>query len=102
MRGKSDILRDFKVSRVDSPVAGTLALRLDPRKQDPDYEFLVVAFHPTSYQIRGLTTHDRQGGESTIVFSDIKENTSIRRQDVLVHATARSDRLEHRRTLTAS
>jgi outer membrane lipoprotein carrier protein len=77
LAGKGNILRDFKVSKVDSPVAGTLALRLDPRRVDPDYEYLVVAFDPSSYQIRGLMTRDRQRGESTIVFSDIKPNTNI-------------------------
>jgi len=77
LAGKADILRDFRVARVESPVAGTLALRLDPRKPDPEYEYLVVAFHPTSYQIRGLKTRNRQAGETTIVFSDIKENSGI-------------------------
>lgn len=77
LSGKGNILRDFKVSSLKSPVAGTSALRLDPRKGDPDYEYLVVAFDPASYQMRGLVTHDRQGGESTIVFSDMKENTNI-------------------------
>jgi outer membrane lipoprotein-sorting protein len=46
-------------------------------KPDPEYEYLVVAFHPTSYQIRGLKTRNRQAGETTIVFSDIKENSGI-------------------------
>lgn len=77
LAGKGNILRDFKVSKVDSPVAGMMALRLDPRKADPDYEYLVVAFDPSSYQIRGLMTRDRQRGESLIVFSDIKPNTRI-------------------------
>ena len=77
LAGRADILRDFRVARVESPVAGTLALRLDPRKPDPDYEYLVVAFHPTTYQIRGLKTRNRQAGETTIVFNDIKENTGI-------------------------
>ena len=78
LAGRGDIVRDFKVSRVESPVrGGTLALRLDPRKPDPDYEYLVVAFDPATYQIRGLTTRDHQAGESTIVFTDIKVNTNI-------------------------
>jgi outer membrane lipoprotein carrier protein len=77
LAGKGNILRDFKVSKVDSPIPGTLALRLDPRKADPDYEYLVIAFEPSSYQIRGLLTRDRQSGESMIVFSDIKQNTNI-------------------------
>ena len=77
LAGKGNILRDFKVSIVPSPVAGTQALRLDPRKTESDYEFLVIAFDPSSYQIRGLRTRDSQGGESTIVFSDIRQNTGI-------------------------
>ena len=77
LAGKGDILRDFKVSSVASPVPGTLALRLEPRRADPDYEFLVIAFDAGSYRIRGLRTRDSQGGESTIVFSDIKQDTGI-------------------------
>ena len=77
LSGKGNILRDFKVSKVDSPVKGTVALRLDPRKADPEYAHLIVAFDPSSYQIRGLRTRDDQGGETTIVFTDIKENTRI-------------------------
>ena len=77
LAGKGNILRDFKVAKIDSPIPGTLALRLDPRKADPDYEYLVVVFDPSTYQIRGLRTRDRLSGESTIVFSNIKQNTNI-------------------------
>ncbi len=77
LAGKGDILRDYSVSKVESPVPGTQALRLNPRKADPDYEYLVVAFDPATYQIRGLMTRDTQGGESTIVFSNIRQNTNI-------------------------
>jgi outer membrane lipoprotein carrier protein len=77
LAGKGDILRDFNVARVQSPVPGTLALRLIPKKPDPDYEYLVVAFDPATYQIRGLMTRDRQAGETTTVFNDIKVNTRM-------------------------
>ena len=36
-----------------------------------------MAFDPATYQIRGLMTRDTQGGESTIVFSNIRQNTNI-------------------------
>jgi outer membrane lipoprotein carrier protein len=75
--GRGDILRDFRVSRVQSPVRDTVALRLDPRKPDPDFEYLIVSFDPMTYQIRGLTNRNREGSESTIVLSDIKVNTNI-------------------------
>jgi outer membrane lipoprotein carrier protein len=81
LAGRGDILRDFGVSRVDSPVRGTLALRLDPHKSDPNYEYLVVAFDADTYQIRGLMTRDRGASESTIVFSNIKVNTTIPDKD---------------------
>jgi outer membrane lipoprotein carrier protein len=77
LAGNADILRDFKVARVNSPVRDTIALRLDPRKPDPDYEYLVVAFDPKTYEIRGLMTRDRGAGETTIVFSNIKVNKGI-------------------------
>lgn len=77
LAGKGDIMRDFKVARVESPVRNTLALRLDPRKPDPDYEYLVVAFDPDTYLIRALKTRDRQASDTTIVFNNIKTNTNI-------------------------
>jgi outer membrane lipoprotein carrier protein len=75
--GRGDILRDFRVSRVQGPIPNALALRLEPKKPDPDYAFLVIAFDPTTYQIRGLVTRNNDGSESTIVFNNIKVNTNI-------------------------
>src|SRR5215212_5759856 len=46
LAGKGDIVRDFSASYVDSPVAGTLALKLTPRRSEPDYEYLIVAIEP--------------------------------------------------------
>jgi len=78
LAGKGDILRDFTAAFVDaSPVAGTLALKLTPRRRQPDYEYLVVALDPASLQIRGLLTRDAQGGDSTLAFTNLKENQGI-------------------------
>ena len=77
LAGKGDIVRDFSAAYVDSTFPGTLALKLTPRRNEPDYEYLVVAVDPASLQIRALTTRDRQGGESTIAFSNLKENRGI-------------------------
>ena len=54
-----------------------MALKLTPRRNEPDYEYLVVAVDPASLQIRALTTRDRQGGDSTLVFTNLKENQGI-------------------------
>ena len=77
LSGKGDIARDFTPAFVESPLAGTIALKLTPRRPEPDYEYLVVMADPATLQIRGLTTRDRQRGESTITFTNLKENRGI-------------------------
>ena len=77
LAGKGDIVRDFSASYVDSMVPRTLGLKLTPRHSQPDYEYLVVAVDPASLQMRALTTRDREGGESTLVFTNLKENQGI-------------------------
>lgn len=77
LAGKGDIVRDFSASYVDATVPDTLALKLTPRHSEPDYEYLIVAVEPASLRIRALTTKDRQGGESTLVFNNLKENQGI-------------------------
>jgi outer membrane lipoprotein carrier protein len=77
LAGKGDIARDFSASYVQSTIPGTVALKLTPRRNEPDYEYLVVALDPASLQMRGLTTRDHEGGESTIAFTNLKENQGI-------------------------
>jgi outer membrane lipoprotein carrier protein len=77
LAGKGDISRDFTPSYVDSPVPGALGLKLVPRRQEPEYEYLVLAVDPATLQWRALLTKDRQGGESTLVFTNLKENQGI-------------------------
>jgi len=77
LAGKGDIARDFSASYAESTIPGTLALKLTPRRSEPDYEYLVIAVDPTTLQMRALTTRDREGGESTLVFNNLKENRGI-------------------------
>jgi len=77
LAGKGDIARDFTAAFTNTPVPGTIALKLTPRKAQPDYEYLVLAVDPNTSQLRGLVTHDRQGGDATLVFSNMKENQQI-------------------------
>jgi outer membrane lipoprotein carrier protein len=77
LAGKGDIVRDFVPAFASSPVPGMRALKLTPRKAQPDYEYLTIAVDPASFQLRGLSTHDRQGGEATLVFSNLKENQQV-------------------------
>ena len=81
LSGRGDIARDFTASYVDSPVQGTVALKLTPRRNEPEYEYLVVALDPGTLQIRGLLSKDHQGGESTFTFSNIRENRNLSDKD---------------------
>jgi outer membrane lipoprotein-sorting protein len=77
LAGKGDISRDFAAAFVETPVPGTIALKLTPRRSEPDYEYFVVVVDPGTLQIRSLSTRDRQGGENTMTFTKLKENRGI-------------------------
>jgi outer membrane lipoprotein carrier protein len=81
LSGKGDIVRDFTASHAEGSIAGTAALKLIPRRAEPEYEFLVVSFEPVSMRIRALMHRDHQGGESTLVFTNIKENRGLSDRD---------------------
>ena len=77
LAGKGDISRDFSATYAQATIPGSVALKLTPRRNQPDYEYLVVALDPTSLQIRALITRDHEGGESTLAFTNLKENQGI-------------------------
>lgn len=77
LAGKGNIGRDFTAAYADAGTARTAALRLAPRKGEPEYEYLIVTVDLQTLQIRGLTFRDRQGGESTLTFSNLKENRGV-------------------------
>jgi outer membrane lipoprotein carrier protein len=52
LAGKGDISRDFTATYADTAAPGTLALKLTPRRSEPEYEFLVVAVDPATLQIK--------------------------------------------------
>jgi outer membrane lipoprotein carrier protein len=77
LAGKGDIVRDFMSTLEGNPPPGMVALKLTPKKREPEYEYLVVTADAKTMQMRGLTTKDGQGGLSTLIFSNLKENTGI-------------------------
>ncbi len=81
LSGRGDIARDFTASYAETPVQGSVALKLVPRKNEPEYQHLVVALDPGTLQIRALVTRDHQGGESTLTFSNMKENRGLSDRD---------------------
>jgi len=77
LAGKGDVTRDFTASYAEGGPAGTWMLKLVPRRAEREYDTLVLALDPATLQIRALTTTDRQGGQSTFTFSNLKENRGL-------------------------
>lgn len=81
LAGKGDVGRDFTASFTATPSPGTVALKLTPRRNEPDYEYFVLVVNPATLQITSLTTKDRQGGEWSLTFTKLKENQGISDKD---------------------
>lgn len=92
LSGKGDIARDFTASSAAPALPGAVGLKLVPRRPEPEYEYLVVTVDPASLQIRALMTRDRQGGESTLTFTNMKENRGLSDKD-FVFRTPRGARV---------
>jgi outer membrane lipoprotein carrier protein len=77
LSGKGDISRDFVATYAEPAVPGAIALKLTPKREEPEYEYFVLTVDPATLQWRALATRDRQGGESTLIFSNLKENQGV-------------------------
>jgi outer membrane lipoprotein carrier protein len=80
LTGKGDLTRDFTASTGEVPAGslpGTRALKLVPRRPQPDYDWLVLLVAPGSLTLRGMVTADSQGGTSVFSFSNLKENVGL-------------------------
>jgi outer membrane lipoprotein carrier protein len=80
LAGKGNLTRDFTPSLVAPPPgspAGSLALKLEPKTRQREYDWLTLVVDPESLTIRGLVTADAQGGTSRFSFTNLKENTGV-------------------------
>jgi len=79
LTGKGNLARDFTPSftELPTPFPGLTALKLVPKRTDPDVRSLILGVDPTTFQIRLLVATDAQGGTSTFTFSNLKENRGI-------------------------
>ena len=77
LAGKGQIVRDFATAFESNPPAGIVALKLTPKKSEPEYEYFVILVDAKTMQLRGLATKDHQGGLSVLTFTNLKENTGI-------------------------
>jgi outer membrane lipoprotein carrier protein len=79
LTGKGDITRDFNVAfdKVADAPAGSIALKLTPKRHEPDYESLTLVVEPKTLNLQMLITVDAQGGRSAFTFSNLKENVGL-------------------------
>ena len=79
LTGRGHLVRDFTVTHADVPgaPAGSIGLKLVPKKTDPEFEWLMIAVDPVRLQIQQLVALDRQGGRSTFTFTNLKENRNL-------------------------
>ena len=77
LAGKGNLVRDFDVSYAEAAPAGAVAIRLDPRQKQRDYDWLIITVDAATLQIRSLTAADQQGGRSTFEFTNYRENTGV-------------------------
>jgi outer membrane lipoprotein carrier protein len=79
LTGKGDITRDFTATfdKVSDAPAGSIALKLTPKRKEPEYESLTLVVEPKTLNLQMLVTIDAQGGRSAFTFSNLKENVGI-------------------------
>jgi outer membrane lipoprotein carrier protein len=79
LTGRGHLVRDFTAEFTEVPgaAAGTVGLKLVPKKTDPEFEWLMLAVNPATLQIQQLIALDRQGGQSSFVFTNLKENRNL-------------------------
>jgi outer membrane lipoprotein carrier protein len=79
LTGKGNLTRDFNVAfdKVADAPAGSIALKLTPRRREPEYEWLTLVVDPKTLNLQMLITLDAQGGRSTFAFANLKENVGL-------------------------
>lgn len=79
LTGKGNIARDYAVvfDKVAEAPAGSIALRLTPKKREAEYDWLTLVVEPGSLNLQMLITVDPQGGRSAFTFSNLKENVGL-------------------------
>ena len=79
LTGNGDITRDFDAAfdKVAEAQPGSLALKLTPKRREPEYESLTLVLEPNTLTLQMLITVDAQGGRSAFTFSNLKENVGL-------------------------
>jgi outer membrane lipoprotein carrier protein len=75
--GKGNLVRDFTPSMGTDGAPDTYVLRLVPKREQADYDWLELTVDRKTLQLRGLTAAEKQGGRTTFVFTNFKENVDL-------------------------
>jgi outer membrane lipoprotein carrier protein len=83
LTGRGNLVRDFVASAPADLNAhpDTVSVTLTPKRRESDFEWMTLVVDRTTYQIRGMTTADAQGGRSSFTFAGIRENAGLRDAD---------------------
>jgi outer membrane lipoprotein carrier protein len=79
LAGTGNITRDYDVAydKISDAPAGSIALRLTPKKRQAEYDWLTLVVEPSTLMLQMLITVDPQGGRSAFTFSNLKENVGL-------------------------
>lgn len=77
LTGKGNLTRDYDVSYAEGAPPDAWALKLEPRRKQRDYDWLILVVDRATLRIRALTAADQQGGTSTFTFTNYRENTGV-------------------------
>ena len=79
LAGRGNLTRDFNVSfgQGGGDASPTWTLRLEPRKPQPEYDWLEIAAARNTLVLQSLTVAEKQGSRSTFVFTNFKENPGL-------------------------
>jgi outer membrane lipoprotein carrier protein len=79
LTGKGDLTRDFTAvfGKVVEAQPGSVALKMTPKRREPEYESLTLVVDPKTLNLQMLITVDSQGGRSAFTFSNLKENIGV-------------------------
>lgn len=80
LAGQGNLTRDFTATEVPPAAtvsAGSRAVKLVPRVPQAEFESLVLTVDARTLGLRGLEAVDAQGGTSSFLFINLKENVGL-------------------------
>lgn len=84
LAGQGSLTRDFTATEVATPRAsstGARSIKLVPRTPHAEFESLVLTVNGQTLALQGLESVDAQGGTSSFLFVNLKENVGLGDKD---------------------